>query len=188
MRWFEQETGIQPAAGGSHAGFGTRNALVSLGPDCYLELIALDPAQERRSPLAKMIAELERPTAAGWAFRCDDAVGAASSLRKAGLKITENAMQRETPEGVVLSWRLVFVDHALGPVIPFLIDWQKNPSPALKAPGGLTLKDITPMHPSPPEAQAVLDAMGIRATVLEGPRSGPLLEFSTPKGVLEIAP
>ena len=190
VSWFEQETGVAAVAGGSHAGFGTRNALVSLGADHYLELIALDPEQKVSSPLAKAIAELERPTAAGWAFRCDDASRTAASLRDAGLKITERAMQRGTPDGTLLSWRLIFVDHALGPVIPFLIDWQGTRSPAATAPsGGVRLKEVTPMHPNPPEAQAILDAMQIRATVLEGPRSGPRLQLSTPKdGALVVAP
>ena len=189
VRWFEQETGVAAAAGGSHAGFGTRNALVSLGADHYLELIALDPAQEVLSPLAKAIAELKRPAATGWAFRCDDASRTAGALRDAGLKISERAMQRRTPDGTLLSWRLIFADHALGPVIPFLIDWQGTRSPAATAPSGVRLKDVTPLHPNPPEAQAILDAMQIRATVLEGPRSGPRLQFSTPKGgELVVAP
>jgi hypothetical protein len=188
MRWFEQETGIAPAPGGSHAGFGTRNALVSLGGDHYLELIALDPAQEISSPLATSIAKLERPAAIGWAFHCGDAARAAASLRSAGLKVRETAMQRRTPAGTLLSWRLVFVDRAPGPVIPFLIDWQKTPSPAATAPGGVRLENVAPMHPEPPEAQVILDAMQIRAEVLKGPRSGPRLEFSTPKGTLAVAP
>ena len=188
MQWFEQQTGIAPAVGGSHAGFGTRNALVSLGGDHYIELIALDPAQEISSPLAKSLAKLEHPRAMWWAFRCDDAGRASASLRDAGLKVREAAMQRGTPAGTLLSWRLVFVDDTPGPVIPFLIDWQKSPSPAATAPGGVSLQNVTPMHPDPPEAQIILDAMRIRATVLKGPRSGPRLEFSTPKGKLEVAP
>lgn len=41
----EDLLGCPLAPGGQHLGFGTHNRLVSLGPDCYLELIALDPKQ-----------------------------------------------------------------------------------------------------------------------------------------------
>ena len=39
-------TGVSAEFGGSHAGMGTRNAILSFGNEQYLEIIAPDPLQD----------------------------------------------------------------------------------------------------------------------------------------------
>jgi hypothetical protein len=80
VRWIERELGVAPVAGGEHPLMGTHNALLALGPDTFLEVIAIDPAapppaRPRWFALGTpaMDALLARgPTLVHWVERVDD--------------------------------------------------------------------------------------------------------------------
>ncbi len=186
--WFEAASGIAPTKGGVHEGLGTCNAIVSFGLDTYLELLAIDPGQSVASAMTRRLAALTEPTAMGWAVHGGAAGEMAASLRAAALAVSERSMRRVPPDGGELAWDLVFVDQALGPVIPFLIDWKDAASPAASAASGAALERMTLLHPDPAAAQTVIDKLGLDFTVERGEKSGPRLRLATPKGPLEVAP
>ena len=88
--WVEQRLGVRPQPGGSHVAMGTHNALLKLGVQTYLEVIAIDP--EGTPPSRPRWFALDQPAmqarlAAGpalvtWAVRCDSL--AAACARVAG--------------------------------------------------------------------------------------------------------
>ena len=41
--WVEQRLGVRPQPGGRHVAMGTYNALMKLGAQTFLEVIAIDP-------------------------------------------------------------------------------------------------------------------------------------------------
>ena len=61
-----ERLGVRPAGGGSHLGLGTRNTLLSLGEDVYLEVIGPDPPQDVQHPASRFAAE---PLLRGWAVQ-----------------------------------------------------------------------------------------------------------------------
>lgn len=159
-------TGFVPTPGGSHPGWGTRNALVGLGRT-YLEVLSTDPAQDG-GWLADEIVTLGRTTSFRWALRTDEMDAVVDRIRAAGLHADPVAMSRRTPDGQTLRWRIAFLDgHGLGRVVPFVIDWLDTPHPTstLDAQGELVAVDLG--HPDTDAVRAVLERLGVAAAVEE---------------------
>src|SRR5215203_6044686 len=100
-------TGVTPVFGGVHTGAGTHNALASLGPPSYLEVIAPDPDQPGvTSPLVPDGLEAG-PRLVSFAVGCDDLDAAVTALRHAGVADVSDpfAMTRARPDGRTVSWR-----------------------------------------------------------------------------------
>jgi Glyoxalase-like domain len=136
----ESATGVRAAAGGTHHGKGTRNALLSLGHLRYLEIIAPDPEQPRLEWF-RGIAELEEPRLIGWAAAGGDITGVAQRLRDAHLAFTGPLTGTRTrPDGVTLEWRTIMLDDDAGGMLPFFIEWGAGSiHPSVTAPAGCEL-------------------------------------------------
>ena len=104
----EERFGVRAQAGGKHIGRGTHNALLALGPRTYLEIIAPDPSQPPpAAPRPSGTDRAGRGRLAGWALPCADIDAAVAAARRRGYDPGEVAgMQRATPTGAVLRWRL----------------------------------------------------------------------------------
>jgi hypothetical protein len=157
---FEARTGVPAMPGGRHAGQGTHNALVGLGPGRYLELLAPDPEAED-GPFRASIAYLAAPALHTWCARGADADAFEARVRAAGLEPRRIAMARTRPDGVRLAWELVFADgHGFGGLVPFFIDWggSAHPSASLGAP--LAWRSLVLEHPDAAGLAELLAALG----------------------------
>ncbi|MFN2322625.1 MAG: VOC family protein [Trueperaceae bacterium] len=157
---FTARTGVPATPGGRHAGQGTHNALVGLGPGRYLELLAPDPDADD-GPFRASIAYLDAPALHTWCVRGGGADAFEARVRAAGLAPRRVAMARTRPDGVRLAWELVFVEgHAFGGSVPFFIDWggSAHPSGALGAP--LDWRSLRLEHPDAARLAALLGALG----------------------------
>jgi hypothetical protein len=181
--------GVRAAAGGSHPGRGTRNALIGLGRGAYLEILAPDPEQPRpEGPLWLGADAPEGPRLTAWAVRTNDLEGALRIAADAGARlgpILEGS--RRGADGALLSWRLtdprVVVEEGL---VPFFIDWGRSPHPAAAAAGGVALAALRGEHPRPGDMATLLGNLGLELPVTKGPRSALIAVLQTPRGLIEL--
>jgi hypothetical protein len=180
-------TGVMPAAGGSHPGFGTRNGLLSLG-SAYLEIIAPDPSQDLEGNRGGHIAALPRPGLLTFAVRTPDLAGFAAAARRAGLRVgAPVAMSRTRPDGIHLAWTVQRVESdALPNLIPFAIDWQGSPHPTVTTPTGCTLVDVAALHPDPDAIAAIYAELNVPVDVRHAPRSGLTATLTSPRGSVSL--
>jgi len=157
-------TGVRAAYGGRHPGLGTHNALLSLGPRTYLEIIAPDPYQPRPAgPRPFGLDDLSAGALRAWAAAPDDLDVTLQRCRAAGFGYGPVvARRRRTAEGHDLVWRMTESSSLAGDgVVPFLIDWAGSPHPAESAPGGVTLAEFRLSSSDPGRLSARLRILGL---------------------------
>jgi hypothetical protein len=152
-------TGITAAYSGRHAGQGTRNALMALGDDCYLEIIAPDPEQSLEGTFGGRLAKLTNSGLLSWAMACRDLESHRLKLSQSGYLTTNvQTTARENPNGEQLTWQLLFVRSLRG--APFFIDWLNCVHPATTSPAGCELKNLTLKAPEISELAALVGEVG----------------------------
>ena len=183
-----QLTGVNPARGGSHAGFGTRNSLLSLGAT-YLEIIAPDPSQSLDGNRGGRIAALAEPALTTFAVRTADLDAYAAAAARAGIRTKGPVeMGRTRPDGVRLDWACLYIeDPTFGEMIPFGIDWKASPHPAASTPAGATLREFTVLHPQADALSRIYREMGIDVPVRLAAKPGFLAVLDTPNGGVVLA-
>ena len=185
----ERLTGVRASPGGKHPSWATHNALLSLGPGMYLELLAPDPSvpppgKERPFGLDR----LDRSRLVTWAAHEADLAGRLATLAAAGLDLGEIlAGGRVRPDGVALHWRLTSPRAMLeGGVLPFLIDWGTSPHPSTTAAPGLTLVALEIEHPDPEQLRKLLDGFGVHLPLRKAPQPALVATVDSPRGRVEL--
>jgi hypothetical protein len=162
VRELEAATGVTAVYGGKHPSWGTENALVSLGPETYLEVMAPRKG-ERLDPRFAGLAALEHLTPFGFAVAVSDPAGARALLAEAGVETTEpRAGSRETPSGTVLRWQTFDFKERQLLTAPFFIHWEDlNMHPARTSPGGCSLLRLDLSEPDLAALERLRRALGI---------------------------
>lgn len=180
----EKLTGVAPARGGSHPGFGTRNSLMGLDSGIYFEIISADPAQSLEGNRGGRIAAVPRPGIMTFAIRSDDLDALSAAARREGLSLQGPVvMHRNRPDGVRLDWTILHLeDSRFGEAIPFVIDWGASPHPSESVPRGCQLRSFAVLHPEADELARLYTALDIPVPVKRGAYPGFVAELATPNG------
>jgi hypothetical protein len=185
----ERLLGVRATPGGSHPGLGTRNALISLGPRIYLEIIAPDPAQPAPSePRVFGIDTLSAPRLTTWAASRSNLDELARRALSEGVDIgAVSSGSRRRPDGVQLSWQLTDPVRSLGDgLIPFFIDWGDTPHPATTAAAGARLVALRAEHPDPGRVTTMLRTLGLPLVVQRGAAPRLIAVIDGPRGRVEL--
>lgn len=190
----ERCLGARCTAGGRHPKLGTHNALLGLGQDRYIEVIAIDPGAET-------------PTTPRW-FGLDDP-GTQAALREQPRLLTWVARGRDLDAAVTacmhdpgrprsmqrddLHWRIAFPDDGAlieGGLVPSLIEWGHGVRhPARRLPdAGLRLHALHGVHPNPDPVRERLAPLSLNDVLaLEAGSAGEAVrlraEIDTPGGL-----
>lgn len=182
--------GATPVAGGAHPGRGTHNALLSLGPPTYLEVIAPDPAQTPSAPAPFGLDTLDGvPRLVAFAVGCADIDATVAALRAGGRADigAPFAMSRRRPDGSELSWRLAMIGEGPAGPTPFLISWDGGVSPADDSPRAGRLVELRAGHPEPRAAAELLAALGVDVSVDVAPTERLEATIESDTGLVTLA-
>ena len=184
--WVEERLGRRPQPGGKHVAMGTHNALLSLGPRFYLEVIAVDPDgikpdRPRWFDLdePRMRAALaEGPHLAHWVARTRDIDQAAARVPDLGLP---TVMTRGD-----FTWRITIPADGHRPgrgLVPTLIQWPDARHPTDSMPdSGCRLVAVAGEHPEPAPVRAELAILGLsqmmKVTYGKSPRIAAMVRTS----------
>lgn len=153
----------RPVIGGRHPNFGTHNALLSIGDNIYLEVIAPDPDLEI-PPHGLFLEEAfqKPPHLATWVIRSYNIEETLSGIDNTIVQM--GALQsgsRMTPDGQKVEWKLSdpYV-LPMGGAIPFIIDWGSTPHPSSSLPNAGHLIGLSLDHPDPSTVDRVLRHLG----------------------------
>jgi len=185
----EELLGVEAALGGQHPGFGTRNALISLGKGRYLEIVGPDPDQPNpEGPRLFGVDDLKAPRLVTWVAKGRDLEGLVSRAGRyeSGLGSVHSGGRKQL-DGEVLAWKVTdpFMPRE-GGVVPFFIDWGETPHPSATAPVGCELVDLRAEHPDAGRVRDILNGLELTLQVASGPTPALIATIHAPRGTVEL--
>lgn len=176
------QLGVELGLGGTHPAMGTHNRLLSLGADCYLEVIAVDP--DAPPPDRPRWFGLDRfdapPLLATWIVATDDIGAALADAHPDSGRAT--SLSRGD-----LRWTISIADDGALPLdgaFPTLIEWPAGPHPAgAMHDAGCRLRSLRIEHPRANEIDRfVVGRLDEPVVIRPGPSPRLVAQFDTPTG------
>ena len=188
---FEHKLGVTPIFGGYHKTFGTKNALINLNNQTYLELLASDDTNTSVArPRWMGIDFLLKNQITRWAVKSNRLDKDSEVLKKYKPNMGEiKRGSRNTADGSLLEWELIMpLPKPEVELIPFFLDWsttEKHPSELLPDMGCELLK-LYATHPNPDKITSLLGILQCDLEVIKSDITAIKLVIKCPKGIIEI--
>lgn len=118
--------GVEPVDGGVHPRFGTRNVILPLADERYVEVVeCLDHPATDKAPFGQAVKARSEAGGGwlGWCVRVDDISPVEERLGRPSVE-----GNRHRPDGVELRWRQIGVlGLQADPQLPYFVQWQSPP-------------------------------------------------------------
>lgn len=189
-RLVEEWLGVPTEPGGSHPGRGSRNRLVGLGSDRYLEVVSVDPGQAAPDgPRWFGLDTLRDARLVTWCVKATGLDELVERGRRTGIDLgSPMVASRRRDDGSELRW--TFTDPSTdraGGVVPFFIDWGRSEHPGGTLAPTCSCVDVRLEHPEPDTVALWLDALGLDTPVRRGERPRVIATLETPNGIVELS-
>ena len=209
IAWAERTFGVRPVRGGAHPQWGTHNALMSLGRERYLELLAPDPnapSAGRANVAGRALFGMgvgasavdgaaheawltAAPRLTTWMLHSRTIDPLLTAALHAGVDLGRvTAGSRMRADGTEISWEIAIPPaRPLDGCVPWLIDWGWSAHPSIAAPQGARLDWMEIVHPDPERVRRALDAVNCRSLdVRQGSVPGIVVGVACPRGVVVV--
>jgi hypothetical protein len=187
IAFIEQRTGVRAEFGGVHPGRGTQNALLSLGPRRYLEIIAPDLKQSG-TPQYPVITKLTEPRLIGWAAHPGGLQSFAAKLAKSGVAADgPTPGSRRRSDGRVLQWKALTLKENPASLLPFFIEWSADSiHPSVDSPKGCSLLRFEAASPETESLSEQFALLGLDIPIVKGDKPQLRATISGPKGQFTV--
>ncbi len=190
MQQIEKLLGIAPIFGGYHTNQGTKNAVLNLGNQCYLEIITIDHENKNISaPRWMGVDFLTSSQITRWSLKSKylsrDSIVIKNYNNSMG---TIHGGQRKMSDGNLLTWEMILpLAEPEVEVVPFMTDWQNSevhPTESLEE--KCQLLELNVFHPTPELIQPVFDELDIHLNISKSEIPSIKIKVQCPNGIIEI--
>jgi hypothetical protein len=194
---FKRLTGTNPKKDGSDAQLGTHSAIVGLGENMFLEIIAPDPKvdsesidQELKALVFDRLQTMDELTPFGWAVGTSNLERTTFFARRAGSRSSEIMTgSRKRGWGRKEEWTWVRVTSPESRVMPIFVQWaDESKRPQERAPKGCTLEELRVYSRSFKSVHALAATMQVDADVEGADEDALGFEMECPNGEVNFEP
>ena len=185
-----EKLGCQVVIGGRHLNNGTHNALINLGNEIYLELLAIDEEnKEIQAPRWMGVDLISKPKVTRWAIKSDNLGSELAILKKYNEGLAQSFEgSRKKQDGTTLRWHMALpLPSPEIELAPFAVDWKDSIHPTKSLPNECELLSIEFKHPNPNVIKGLFLDLDLEHQVKQSDTEEIKLIIKSPKGIIELS-